>query len=48
MGEWGVGTQLRAIRLDRGLTLEQLAESSGVSVRGISGTLAAYCQRVID
>jgi transcriptional regulator with XRE-family HTH domain len=36
MGEWGVGTQLRAIRLDRGLTLEQLAESSGVSVRGIS------------
>jgi transcriptional regulator with XRE-family HTH domain len=36
MAEWGVGTQLRAIRLDRGLTLEQLAESSGVSVRGIS------------
>jgi transcriptional regulator with XRE-family HTH domain len=36
MAEWGVGPQLRAIRLDRGLTLEQLAESSGVSVRGIS------------
>src|ERR1700722_2062100 len=36
MAEWGVGTQLRAIRLERGLTLEQLAESSGVSVRGIS------------
>jgi transcriptional regulator with XRE-family HTH domain len=36
MAEWGLGTQLRAIRLDRGLTLEQLAEASGVSVRGIS------------
>ena len=36
MAEWGVGAQLRAIRLDRGLTLEQLAEASGVSVRGIS------------
>jgi len=36
MAEWGVGPQLRATRLDRGLTLEQLAESSGVSVRGIS------------
>jgi transcriptional regulator with XRE-family HTH domain len=36
MGERGVGPRLRAIRLDRGLTLEQLAESSGVSVRGIS------------
>ena len=36
MAEWGVGPRLRAIRLDRGLTLEQLAESSGVSVRGIS------------
>lgn len=36
MAEWGVGEQLRAIRLDRGLTLEQLAEASGVSVRGIS------------
>jgi transcriptional regulator with XRE-family HTH domain len=36
MAEWGVGAQLRAIRLDRGLTLEQLADSSGVSVRGIS------------
>lgn len=36
MAEWGVGAQLRAIRLDRGLTLEQLAEISGVSVRGIS------------
>jgi transcriptional regulator with XRE-family HTH domain len=36
VAEWGVGAQLRAIRLDRGLTLEQLAEASGVSVRGIS------------
>jgi transcriptional regulator with XRE-family HTH domain len=36
MAEWGVGAHLRAIRLDRGLTLEQLAEASGVSVRGIS------------
>jgi transcriptional regulator with XRE-family HTH domain len=36
MAEWGVGPQLRAVRLDRGLTLEQLAEASGVSVRGIS------------
>jgi transcriptional regulator with XRE-family HTH domain len=36
MAEWGVGAHLRAIRLDRGLTLEQLAEISGVSVRGIS------------
>ena len=36
MADWGVGPQLRAIRLDRGLTLEQLAEASGVSVRGIS------------
>jgi transcriptional regulator with XRE-family HTH domain len=36
MAAWGVGGQLRAIRLDRGLTLEQLAEASGVSVRGIS------------
>jgi transcriptional regulator with XRE-family HTH domain len=36
MAEWGAGAQLRAIRLDRGLTLEQLAEASGVSVRGIS------------
>src|ERR1700733_10784790 len=36
MAEWGVGAHLRAIRLDRGLTLEQLAESSGVSVRGVS------------
>lgn len=36
MADWGVGAQLRAIRLDRGLTLEQLAEISGVSVRGIS------------
>src|ERR1700744_6755007 len=31
-----VGAQLRAIRVDRGLTLEHLAEASGVSVRGIS------------
>jgi transcriptional regulator with XRE-family HTH domain len=36
MAEWGVGAHLRAIRLERGLTLEQLAEASGVSVRGIS------------
>jgi transcriptional regulator with XRE-family HTH domain len=36
MAEWGVGAHLRAIRLERGLTLEQLAEDSGVSVRGIS------------
>src|SRR3984957_9449470 len=36
MAEWGVGAHLRAIRLDRGLTLEQLAEASAVSVRGIS------------
>src|ERR1700722_16437940 len=36
MAEWGVGTQLRAIRLDPGLTLEKLADTSGVSVRGIS------------
>jgi transcriptional regulator with XRE-family HTH domain len=36
MAEWGVGPHLRAVRLDRGLTLEQLAEASGVSVRGIS------------
>src|SRR5580704_4742040 len=36
MAEWGVGPRLRAIRLERGLTLEQLAEDSGVSVRGIS------------
>jgi transcriptional regulator with XRE-family HTH domain len=36
MAEWGVGPQLRAVRLDRGLTLEQLAGASGVSVRGIS------------
>jgi transcriptional regulator with XRE-family HTH domain len=36
VAEWGVGAHLRAIRLDRGLTLEQLAEASGVSVRGIS------------
>jgi transcriptional regulator with XRE-family HTH domain len=32
----GLGAQLRAIRLERGFTLEQLAEASGVSVRGIS------------
>jgi transcriptional regulator with XRE-family HTH domain len=36
MAEWGVGAKLRSIRLGRGLTLEQLAEASGVSVRGIS------------
>src|SRR6202012_1413997 len=36
MAEWNVGAQLRSIRLDRGLTLEQLAEASGVSVRGVS------------
>src|SRR6202046_1758750 len=36
MAEWGVGPRLRAILLDRGLPLEQLAEDSGVSVRGIS------------
>src|SRR3984957_4087685 len=35
MSEWNVGAQLRSIRLDRCLTLEQLAGSSGVSVRGI-------------
>lgn len=36
MGGLGIGAQLRALRLDRGYTLEQLAEVSGVSVRGIS------------
>jgi transcriptional regulator with XRE-family HTH domain/tetratricopeptide (TPR) repeat protein len=36
LADWGVGAQLRSIRLERGFTLEQLAEVSGVSVRGIS------------
>jgi transcriptional regulator with XRE-family HTH domain/tetratricopeptide (TPR) repeat protein len=36
MTETAVGSQLRTLRLERGFTLERLAEASGVSVRGIS------------
>ncbi|MEU4421460.1 helix-turn-helix domain-containing protein [Actinoplanes sp. NPDC024001] len=36
MGEPGFGVRLRALRRDAGLTMEQLAEASGVSVRAIS------------